>query len=170
MMRQVLAAAAALLLFAGCVTEDENRKREEKPITGPATGAVEHVVVKVLSGDTVQLDTGEVVRYAGIQAPRSGEDFFEEARLANERLVFGKDVRVRIQFVGKARDEAKRRFVHLYTPGKTIKLMTWVNAELLEGGWCRLDYRALLPRFEQRFEEREAAARAARRGIWKTRG
>jgi endonuclease YncB( thermonuclease family) len=48
--------------------------------------------------------------------------------------------------------------------------MTWVNAELLEGGWGRLDYRGLEAQFESRFEEREAAARASRRGIWKTRG
>jgi len=168
-MKRTALVAAALWLLAGCVTVDSGKEKNEK-VTGPATGAAEHVVVKVLSGDTVQLDSGEVVRYAGVKAPARGEDFFEEARLANERLVFGKNVRVRVKFVDRVRDESQRRFAHLYTPGHTIKLMTWVNAELLEGGWCRLDYRALAARFEQRFEEREAAARAARRGIWKTRG
>ncbi len=159
----------ALLLLAGCVTTGETSE-DRPPAPGPATGADEFTVVSVISGDLVKLDSGEEVRYAGIRAPAENEELFAEARNANERLVSGKDIRVKVVFVDDRRDEGGRRFAHVYTPGAALKLMTWVNAELLEGGFGRLDYTALSDKFEQRFEEREAAARAEKRGIWKYRG
>ncbi len=170
-MLRTLALSAAVLLpvLAGCVTVDEDQKDSPAP-PGPASEAEEYTVASVLSGDLIQLAGGETVRYAGLRAPAEGEDFFAEARAANERLVFGKDVRIKVVFVEDRQDESGRRYAHVYTPGAALKLMTWVNAELLEGGWGRLDYKALSGKFEQRFEEREGAARAGGRGIWKIRG
>lgn len=159
-----------LVLIAGCVTVDAERDRDEESRKGPASDAETFAVRSVPAGDRAELATGEVVRYAGLRSPRKGEEFFEEARKANERLVFGKGVRIRVVFVEGLRDEDGLRYVHVYAPGSALKLMTWVNTELLEGGWGRLDYRALDPEHERRFEEREAVARTARRGIWKTRG
>jgi endonuclease YncB( thermonuclease family) len=159
---------ALLCGLLGCVTVEEDGGDLRRK--GPATGAEVFTVREVLSGDLVHLETGEMVRYAGIRAPRPDEEYFEEARQANMRLVFGKGVQVRVQFVEGKKDDDGNRYAHIYTPSQTLKLMTWVNAELLEGGFGRLDYRALTSSFHKRFEEREAAARTARRGIWKERG
>jgi endonuclease YncB( thermonuclease family) len=166
---RALAFFCVALLLAGCVTVDAGGDDKPRP-SGPATGADSFMVQRVISGDLIELETGETIRYVGVRAPGKGEDFHQEARLANERLVFGKLVRVKVVFLKGIRDEKGRRLAHVYTPGSALNVMTWVNAELLEGGWGRLDYKGLASRFERRFEEREAIARTMVRGIWKTRG
>ena len=53
----------------------------------------EYVVKKVIDGDTVQLESGETVRYIGINAPElymkeGGSEFFaKEAARFNKKLV-----------------------------------------------------------------------------------
>lgn len=58
------------------------------------------VVKKVIDGDTIELKSGETVRYIGIDAPetpysrRGPEAFWEEATEANRRFVGGKIVKL----------------------------------------------------------------------------
>ena len=56
-------------------------------------------VTKVIDGDTIVLENGEVVRYIGINAPETDKDkddcFAQEAFNANKKLVEGKDVKLK---------------------------------------------------------------------------
>ncbi|PIP08904.1 MAG: hypothetical protein COX51_01785 [Syntrophobacteraceae bacterium CG23_combo_of_CG06-09_8_20_14_all_50_8] len=60
----------------------------------------ERVVKRVIDGDTIELKSGETVRYIGIDSPetpysrRGPEAFWEEAAEANRRLVGGKIVKI----------------------------------------------------------------------------
>ena len=51
-------------------------------------------VVRVIDGDTVEIEGGEKVRYIGIDAPESGGCFFEEATAKNREMVEGKEVKL----------------------------------------------------------------------------
>jgi micrococcal nuclease len=54
----------------------------------------EQTVVRVLDGDTLELENGERIRLLGIDAPELGEPFFEEAKLALEGMVLNKVVKI----------------------------------------------------------------------------
>ena len=49
-------------------------------------------VKRVIDGDTIELDNGQIVRYVGVNAPNTGEPFEEEATETNTKLVQGKTV------------------------------------------------------------------------------
>jgi endonuclease YncB( thermonuclease family) len=47
-----------------------------------------------VDGDTVELTTGERVRYIGVDTPEKGECYYEEAKAFNKEFVQGKRVRL----------------------------------------------------------------------------
>ena len=60
-------------------------------LSSPSPAAAERVA-RVVDGDTILLEDGRKVRYAGINAPEDGEPGFRESTQANNFLVGGKDV------------------------------------------------------------------------------
>ncbi|MDD5009230.1 MAG: thermonuclease family protein, partial [Syntrophorhabdaceae bacterium] len=78
----------------------------------------DYVVRKVIDGDTIQLDTGETVRYLGIEAPRlktkeGGAEFYaKEALKYNKRLVFMK--KVRLEFDHDKKDPQGRLLAYVF--------------------------------------------------------
>jgi endonuclease YncB( thermonuclease family) len=135
------------------------------------TAGEQAVVQSVVDGDTVVLDReingARQVRLTGIQAPKLplGRPGFKEwplakeAKAALEALIVDKPVTL---FYGAARmDRHGRLLAHLVGPDGA-----WVQGELLSRGMARVytfpDNRARAAEMYQR----EAAARAARRGIW----
>lgn len=138
--------------------------------SGPPAGLADggsFTVIEVIDGDTLVLDDGREVRLVGIQAPKLplGRPGFEtwplaeEARAALEELTLGQSVR--LAYGGRRVDRHGRVLAHLYLPDGL-----WVQGEMLAAGLARTysfaDNRALIAEMLQR----EAAARAARAGIW----
>ena len=62
-------------------------------LTSPSPVAAERVA-RVIDGDTVLLEEGRKVRYAGINAPEDGDTRFRDSTQANNLLVGGKEVRL----------------------------------------------------------------------------
>ncbi len=118
------------------------------------------VVAEVRNGDSVVLQGGETVRLAGVESPRLGEPYADEARQALARLVAGQPVQ--LMYGGARQDAYGRALAHL----KLIKGGVWVERELLKAGAVRVhtypDNRALA----RVMLDDEARARAARRGLW----
>jgi endonuclease YncB( thermonuclease family) len=163
-MTAVIRSIALLLaaLAAGCASGDEREGR-----TGlEGVPAETHTVKRALSGDTIELDNGETIRYAGIEAPKAGEPFAEESRLRNDECVVGRDVVVEVRFLPGLRDASGRRFANVTVPARTLQVSLWVGPEILEAGLARIDYRSMPAGVERFFEVREENARQARRGIW----
>ena len=50
-------------------------------------------VKRVIDGDTVELQNGLVLRYVGITAPETGENFYKESSDENKRLVEDKEIK-----------------------------------------------------------------------------
>lgn len=64
------------------------------PTKAPVAAPQKTIVTRVIDGDTIELASGEKVRYIGIDTPERGECFFQEAKIANEELVLNKKVRL----------------------------------------------------------------------------
>lgn len=96
----------------------------------PKSGKVEAVI----DGDTVHLDSGERVRYLGIDTPELARDgasadcYAREAKEVNSSLVLYK--RVSLQYErGETRDAHGRLLAYVFLPNGHC-----INAELLRGG------------------------------------
>ncbi|MEW6674601.1 MAG: thermonuclease family protein [Nitrospirota bacterium] len=91
------------------------------------------VVKKIIDGDTIELKSGELVRYIGIDAPetryskRGAEAFYKEATEANRRLVEGKTVRLEYD---KQVKHDNRLLAYVYV-GETF-----INGELVRRGFA----------------------------------
>ncbi|MGH2990077.1 MAG: thermonuclease family protein [Solirubrobacterales bacterium] len=157
----MLAGAVALLVWG-----DRGEDPADPPPEAPARDAVADVV-RVVDGDTIEVSVGgriEDVRYIGVDTPESvtpGEPvecFGREAGRFNERLVAGREVRLR--FDAERRDDYGRLLAYVYAGPRLV------NAELVRRGFARTltiapnDSRADL------FARLEAAAGRAGRGLW----
>jgi endonuclease YncB( thermonuclease family) len=124
-----------------------------------ATGA-KGVVAEVRSGDAVALRGGQVVRLAGVEAPKGSDPFAPEARAALARLVLGQEVQ--LMYGGARQDAYGRALAHL----KLTRGGAWVEKALLEAGDVRVrtyaDNRALA----RPMLDAEARARLKGRGLW----
>ena len=118
------------------------------------------VVTEVRSGDAVVLKNGQVVRLAGVEAPKGSDPFADEAREALSRLVLGREVQ--LMYGGARQDAYGRALAQL----KLAKGGAWVEKTLLEAGDARVhtwpDNRALA----RSMLDAEARARLNRRGLW----
>jgi endonuclease YncB( thermonuclease family) len=144
------AAAALALILAAC-----GRPGVDQLAAGP-TG----VVAEVRNGDAVVLKGGQVVRLAGVEAPKGSDPFADQSREALSRLVLGKSVQ--LMFGGARQDAYGRALAHL----KLTQGGGWVEKALLEAGDVRVrtwsDNRALA----RPMLDAEARARMGKRGLW----
>lgn len=70
----------------------ESASASENPSDVAEDSADTAVVARIVDGDTVELDTGDVVRVTGIDTPERGECHFEEASDRMGQLVLGQTV------------------------------------------------------------------------------
>jgi micrococcal nuclease len=146
----VRAVGVLLLLVVGCGGESGR--------CGPSSGTV----ARVIDGDTIELATGERVRYLLIDTPESTtevECFGPEAKTFNAELVEGKDVE--LAYDVECEDTYGRLLAYVTVGDREV------NTLLLERGYaCEL---YIPPNGADRaaeFHDVEAAARAAGRGLW----
>jgi len=132
-------------------------------LPGPAVSK-DYVVRKVIDGDTIQLDTGETVKYLGIEAPRlktkeGGAEFYaKEALKYNKRLVFMK--KVRLEFDHDKKDPQGRLLAYVF-----IKNL-FVNAELVKLGYARASVKAPNVKYQKILTNLEKKAVEGEKGLW----
>ncbi|MBI5729439.1 MAG: thermonuclease family protein [Candidatus Magasanikbacteria bacterium] len=133
----------------------------EKTISAPETP----VVVRVIDGDTIELETGEKVRYIGVDTPetvhpkKAAQCFGKEASNKNKELVTGKKVRLVKDISEVDRYGRLLRYVYLLDG-------TFVNLELVKEGYARP---ATFPpdvKYSSAFVAAAREARLAQRGLW----
>lgn len=116
-------------------------------------------VTKVVDGDTADVtqDSGktERIRFHGIDAPESHQDFGQVAKRHLSGLVAGKRVRVEYK---PSRDRHGRIIGKVYQGG------TYVNLEMAKAGYA-WHYAQYAPD-DRDIAEAEKTARAAKRGLW----
>jgi len=103
-----------IILLAGCTDKLE----------GP------YKVIKVIDGDTIDLNNSRRIRFSGINTPETGECYYQEAKDKLESLILDKDV-----FLEKDRSDSGKygrllRYVYLEN--------ILVNSFLVENGYARV--------------------------------
>ena len=128
------------------------------------TGGYTVLVIRVIDGDTIEIQGGERVRYIGIDAPETVhpskpvEHFGKEATEKNRELVEGK--RVRLEKDVEDRDEYGRLLRYVWRDNMMV------NAELVRLGYA---YSYSLPpniKYQELFLQLEKKAREQGLGLW----
>jgi micrococcal nuclease len=123
-----------------------------------------HLVSKVIDGDTIQLASGETIRYIGIDTPETVKPntpvqcFGKEASAKNSELVEGKYVRLDKDVSDKDRYGRLLRYVYVED--------IFVNDYLVREGFASA---ASFPpdiKFQDQFRSAEAEARQQLKGLW----
>ena len=125
--------------------------------------AKDSVVRKIIDGNTVQLETGEIVKYIGVAAPemnrKEGPEFYaRQAVNYNKKLVFMK--KVRLEFDAKRKDEKGNMLAYVFVK-KTL-----VNAELIRNGCARAEVTPPNLRYKDALLDAQKKAMAEDKGIW----
>jgi micrococcal nuclease len=93
-------------------------------------------VIRVIDGDTIELEGGVKVRYIGIDTPETVHPskpvqfMGKEASAFNRQLVEGKDVR--LEYDVQRTDKYGRTLAYVYVGD------TFVNAELVKQGYAQI--------------------------------
>lgn len=161
---RILATIAAMTL-AGCDGQDlihqglfrQGLLRQGVDQLSPGPKAV---VEEVRAGDAVVLKGGQVVRLAGVEAPKGSDPFAAEARNALARLVLGQPVQ--LMYGGARQDAYGRALAHL----KRVEGGAWVEQRLLQAGDVRVHTYADNRALARTMLDDEARARMKRRGLW----
>jgi len=124
----------------------------------------EYVVKKVIDGDTIQLESGETVRYIGIDAPElyikeGGSEFYaKEAARFNKKLVFLK--KVKLEFDDERQDSHGRMLAYVFVKN------TFVNAELVRQGYAKVMVKPPNTKYKDVLLAQQQKAIDEDRGLW----
>ncbi len=133
-------------------------------IFADASFAKDYVVTKIIDGDTVQLDSGEIVRYLGIDTPEiatkdSGPEFYaREAARYNKKLVFMK--KVRLEFDVEKKDQYSRLLAYVFVKD------VFVNAELVKHGYAKAMVKPPNLKYKDTLVSYQKKAMDEERGLW----
>ena len=130
----------------------------------PALASNTWLVKRVIDGDTIELSTGERVRYIGIDAPEISrvnhlvKELGKKIKARNEALVLHKQVS--LIFDVQRKDKYGRLLAYVYVGD------TFVNAELIREGYASASPYPPNTRYASIFKELEREAKEGRRGLW----
>ena len=132
----------------------------------PQNGMAWSQVSEVLSGDSVRLYDGQVIKYLGIQAPQTGEPLFEQAREANAWLL--RQHRAVIQIAPGVTTKEGYPCAYVFAIYSQVKgVFCFVNKELLQFGYAQAEH-STEHQYREEFARLEADAQRAKLGIWQS--
>lgn len=131
-------------------------------IDAPSSGLVK--VIRVIDGDTVEIEGGERVRYIGIDTPETVDPrkpvqcFGVEASRKNKELVDGKEVRLEKDVTDTDKYGRLLRYVWI---GETL-----INLELVKQGFAQSYSYPPDIKYQDDFVKAEREARDTKIGLW----
>jgi len=135
--------------------------------TEPAT------VHRVVDGDKlyVRRDNGELdqVLLAGVDAPESGECYFEESKTYLTDLL-PKGQEVYLQQSGSVDRDGKHVVRYVWLPGEGGDKAILVNTKIVRDGYAGFDDRRDTPKYFDRIRDAQAKAQDGDKGLWGTCG
>ena len=124
------------------------------------------LVHEVLTGDSVRLQGGKILKYAGIQAPPLQSvlplvrQYGENSLAFNKALVEGESLL--IEWGPQLRDPPNHLLGYVF-----LEDGTFVNDELLKSGNARMRITPPNTRYSGIFRQSELGARRSKKGLWK---
>ena len=169
--------AALLLLLASFLVGPEENFKEvsssptvapvEEKLSTPSLGSQEREkvkVIRVIDGDTIELEDGRRVRYIGIDTPETVDPqkpvqcYGKEAYLENKKLVEGKEIEMEKDI--SETDQYGRLLRYVWVEG------IFVNEYLVREGFAHAVTFPPDVRYQELFLEAERKAREEGRGFW----
>ena len=141
------------------------------PTPSQKKGSQTYKVVRVIDGDTIEIDTKQIVRYIGINTPelhhpqKSVQCFGYEAMVKNKELVEGRLVLLEKDVSEVDKYKRLLRYVFLADEAAS-KTATFINEVLVREGFA---HTASFPpdvKYQKLFLEAEKDARFNNRGLW----
>lgn len=140
-------------------TTDQAENSAEVEVTQPVI-----TVTKVVDGDTIELSTGETVRYIGIDTPETVDPkrpvgcYGKEASNKNKELVLGKAVTLEKDV--SETDKYGRLLRYVYVDS------LFVNDYLVRQGFAKASSYPPDVKYQDQFRQAEQEARENNRGLW----
>ncbi len=165
----LLTLAAALILSPSCQDDKTEEKSPESAAALPCVyeqtsecGPTKAVVTRVVDGDTVELDSGQKIRFLLLNTPESTtehECFGEEAKAFTKALLEGQTIY--IEYDQKCTEKYGRLLGYICYNG------TLVNKTLVERGYAKFyPYDKTPYKYLDEFKELEKEAKASKAGLW----
>ena len=139
-----------------------------------ATSSSELALVKrVIDGDTIELESGQKVRYIGIDTPElhnpknNIQCFGEEAKSINQKLVEGKIIRLEKDVSETDQYNRLLRYVFLPDTNNASSSGLFINQFLIEEGYALI---ATFPpdiKYAEFFRKKQKLAKDKNIGLWK---
>lgn len=129
-------------------------------------------ITEVVDGDTVKLESGETVRYIGIDTPETKHPnkpiqcFGKEASNKNKELVEGKEVLLEKDITNTDRYGRLLRYVYLPNPEASNEAI-FVNELLVEQGYANVYTYPPDVKYDTLLKNAETTARKEQKGLWK---
>lgn len=146
--------------FLGKVNLDFLNTSQKAEVQGIDTQVGDEEIVKdVIDGDTLILETGEKVRLIGINAPESGQPYYDEAKSHMSSLLVSKKVKLITDT--QAQDQYGRILAYIYNDsGQDI------NLEMIKAGFAVVETVAPNISRSDQFVQAQAQSRSNCHGIW----
>jgi len=165
--RQIIGVIFGCMLIAGVLlSKNFFIKNNVVSSISPALNASqEFLVTRVIDGDTIEIETGEKVRYIGMDTPETVDPrkpvqcFGEEASAKNKELVLNKKVKL-VKDVSET-DKYGRLLRFVYLEDGTL-----VNLELVKEGFAQVMTIPPDVAHSDDFVKAAKEAREAKRGLW----
>lgn len=144
---------------------------EVKESTSSATLGLEGqkvLVTRVVDGDTIEISTGQKVRYIGIDTPETVDPrrpvgcFGKEAKDENKKLVEGKEVYLVKDISETDKFGRLLRYVYLNQNNKLI----FVNDYLMREGFAKASTYPPDVKYQEEFLSAEKISRDLGKGLW----
>lgn len=115
----VVAVTLVIGFFSGNYYSDQQQSRQIKSAT----------VTRIVDGDTVELDSGQLVRLNGIACPEKGDKFYQEAKDLLTTMALNQTVTLEYQ-PHYSKDSYKRILAFVFVND------THLNEQLVKQGFC----------------------------------
>ena len=128
-------------------------------------------VIRVIDGDTIELDNGEKVRYIGINSPEmsdGGECFSTESTGKNSELVLGKTVQLEKDISDRDKYNRLLRYVYISKSNSESEegKLIFVNELLVREGYANVSTYPPDVKYKDTFINAERRAREEGKGLW----
>lgn len=127
------------------------------------------IVSKVIDGDTIELNTGERLRYIGIDTPeikfgKEPECFALQAKEFNKKLVEKKEIKIEKDVSEK--DKFRRLLRNVFVTDESTKSVIFVNEYLVRHGYAIVSTYPPDVKYIENLLLAQQEARENNRGLW----
>jgi micrococcal nuclease len=164
---QRLLFSLVFLVFWVIFVPNDIGMEEAKEIQKPEVSNFEKSrVLRVVDGDTIEIEGGQKVRYIGIDTPetvdprREPQCFGKAASQANSDLVAEQEIYLEKDVSETDRYGRLLRYIYLATDSASI------NEQLVRAGYAVASSYPPDVKYQEKFKEAEEEARANQRGLW----